>query len=87
MLDAGADADVDELLAGHADGGAGLDDARLHTHSHHNRVPDTGISFIKGRLSSQSSVVNQKKRLIISGFTFSESSRSRFESGSVRTSS
>ena len=39
MLDAGTDADVDELLTGHTDGGAGLDDARLHTHTHHNGVP------------------------------------------------
>ena len=39
MLDAGADADVEELLAGHTDGGARLDDTRLHSHSHHNWVP------------------------------------------------
>ena len=39
MLYDGTDADVDELLTGHTDGGAGLDDARLHTHTHHNGVP------------------------------------------------
>ncbi len=41
MLNAGADADVDEILAGHTDGGSRLDDASLHSHSHHNGVPGT----------------------------------------------
>ncbi len=45
MLNAGADADVDEILAGHTDGGPGLNDAGLHSHSHHNGVPGTTTSF------------------------------------------
>ncbi len=41
VLNAGADADVDEILAGHADGSSRLDDACLHSHSHNNGVPAT----------------------------------------------
>ncbi len=46
VLNAGADADVDEILAGHTDGSSRLDDAGLHSHSHHNRVPGTTTSLI-----------------------------------------
>jgi hypothetical protein len=44
VLNAGADADVDKILAGHTDGGPRLDYASLHSHSHYNGVP--GITVI-----------------------------------------
>ena len=39
MLDAGADAQVAEVLAGHADRRASADGAVHHLHSAHDRVP------------------------------------------------